>query len=216
MRKPMAVKIIGEQGEEWDELARNEINPEWDIRVEGGNEDAYQDEIKKKSLKEMLETLAPDELAVTSPKWRVKTKLQAIGVDDDDIRSAFDLEGEYNKEILSEASKMIQDVLQNKPVKPFRGATTAFVQKIIDYAVDNDLEMAEFEALMQLAEMHMPMAEENMARKAIQMQASRGMLQPPMSATEQLYGQEPAANTPGGTQSMSQGMTNLAPKPPMV
>jgi hypothetical protein len=215
MRKPLAVKIIGEQGEEWEDLARTEINPEWDIRVEGGQEEANQDEIKKKSLKDMLDTVQPDELAVTSPKWRVKVKLQAIGIDDDDIRSAFDLEGEYNKEILSEASKMIQDVLQGKIVKPFRGATPAFCQKIVDYATDNDLEMADYQALMALAEQHLPIATENMARKAVQMAAQAGMpIGQPQSATEQLYGQpdQPAPNTPGGTQSRSQGMTNLAPR----
>ncbi len=213
IRKPMAVKIIGEQGEEWDDLTRNEINPEWDIRVEGGSEDVYQDAIKKKELREMLATLAPDELAVSSPKWRLKVKLQAIGVDDDDIRSAFDLEGEYNKEILSEASKLIQNCLNGKEYKLYRGATPAFVQKIVDYATDTDLDMPEFEKLMALAEAHLPIATENMARKAVQMRSQAGMgmpEQPP--ATEQLYGEQfaPAANTPGGTASQSQEMTNMA------
>lgn len=212
MRKPMAVNIIGEQGEEWTELFRNEINPEWDIEVEGGDEDVQKDAIQKKEMREMLGTLAPDELAVTSPKWRVKAKLQAIGVEDDDIRSAFDLEGDYNKEILSVASKMIQDVLEGKKVKPFRGATPAFCQKIVDYATDTKLEDADYEMLMALAEVHLPIAAENMARKAVQMQAQRGMMAPPPTATEQLYGEQPAANTPGGTQSQSQQATNLAPR----
>jgi hypothetical protein len=219
MRKPMAVKIIGEQGEEWEDLARMEINPEWDIRVEGGQEEANQDEIKKKSLKEMLDTLQPDELAVTSPKWRVKVKLQAIGIDDDDIRSAFDLQGEYNKEILSEASQLIQDCLNGKPYKLNRGATPAFVQKIIDYATDNDLSLDEYNKLMRIAEEHLPIVQENMARKAVAMQAQQGMMPQPPSATEQLYGSPEAAgatettpNTPGGTQSRSAEITNLAPR----
>jgi hypothetical protein len=120
MRTPMAVKIIGEQGAQWDELARREINTEWDIRVEGGQEADQQDAIKKKMLSDMFAALEPDELQVTSPKWRVKTKLQIAGVDDDDIRMAFDLEGDQNKEVLARASQMIQDCLEGKPYKSYR------------------------------------------------------------------------------------------------
>jgi hypothetical protein len=215
LRKPMAVKIIGENGEEWDEIARREVKTDWNIRVEGGNEDIEKDAVKKKQLKEMLDTFQPDELLATSPKWRVKTKLQAAGVDDDDIRSAFDLEGDYNKEILSEASQMIQDVLAGKKVKPNRGATTAFVQKIFDYAYDTELDDEDFNKLVALAEYHLPIAEENMARKAVHLMAQRGQMQPAPqpTATEQLYGQgQPAANTPGGTVAQSQEVTNTAPR----
>lgn len=219
LRKPMAVKIIGEQGEEWDEIARREINTDWNIRVEGGDSDLQKDEIKKKSLKEIMDTLQPDELAVTSPKWRVKTKLQAAGIDEDDIRSAFDLEGDYNKEILSEASQMIQDCLDGKPVKLNRGATPAFVQKILDYATDTELNDDEYNKLMALAEAHLPVSQENMARKAVAVMAQRGQALPSTpqpSATEQLYGggqDQPAPNTPGGTAAQSEQVTNLAPAP---
>jgi hypothetical protein len=215
LRTPMAVKIIGEEGEEWDEIARREIKTDWNIRVEGGNEELEKDAVQKKQLKEILETFQPDELAVTSPKWRVKTKLQAAGVEDDDIRSAFDLEGDYNKEILSEASQMIQDCLAGKKVKLNRGATPAFVQKIVDYATDTELDDAEYEKLMALAEAHLPIAQENMARKAVQVMAQRGQMAQPAqpSPTEQLYGQQEATpNTAGGTVARSQEVTNTVPQ----
>ena len=50
MRGPEAVKIIGDKGAEWDELKRIEINPDWGIRVSGGQNDTNKDEIKKKAL----------------------------------------------------------------------------------------------------------------------------------------------------------------------
>jgi hypothetical protein len=131
MRSPEAVKIIGEKGAEWDELRRMEINPEWDVQVSGGEDDTNKDEIKKKALVETFKTLTPDELMVTNPKWRVKVKLQAAEVDDDEVRMAFDLQEEGNREVLSRASQMIQDCLAGKSYKPYRGANTAFVQKIV-------------------------------------------------------------------------------------
>jgi hypothetical protein len=221
MRAPMAVEIIGEQGAEWDEIARREIKTDWDIIVEGGMDEAQQDAIQTKQLTEMFATLPPDELAVTSPKWRVKTKLQAIGVDEDDIRMAFDLEGDQNKEILSEASLMIQDCLEGRPYKLNRGATPAFCQKILDYATDTDLPMAEYQKLMALVEAHLPIAQENMARKAVQMRAQAGV--PPIPGQQApgslgpapMPASSPVPGTAGATASMSQDVSNAAPAAPL-
>jgi hypothetical protein len=72
---------------------------------------------------------------------------------------------------------------------------------------------------MAIAEEHIPIAQENMARKAVQMMAQQGispdmMGEPQPSATEQLYGQEtPAPGTPEGTASRSQQLTpQVAPQ----
>jgi len=217
LRSPMAVRIIGEEGAEWDEIKRIEINPDWNIKVEGGNAELAADEIKKKRLQDIMAQLLPDELAILSPRWRAEQKLRAIGVEEDDIRMAFDIQNEGNREILAEASQLIQDCLAGKPYKLNRGANTAFIQKIIDYATDTDLPDQEYMKLMQIAEEHLPIAEENMARKAVQMMAQQGTMPGPEALpapSEQLYGSpdatgatETAPNTPAGTQSQSQQLT---------
>ncbi len=218
LRTPQAVKIIGEKGAEWDEIKRIEINPKWNIRVEGGNAEMAEDEVKKKRLQEIMSTLAEDELMITSPRWRAETKFRAAGVDEDEIRMAFDRENEGNREILAEASQMIQDCLAGKPYKVNRGANTAFLQKILDYATDTDLPQEKYDKLMMIVEEHIPIAQENMARKAVQMMAQQGTMpgqlqQPPLPPTEQLAQMDqPAPNTPQGTQSQSQQLTpELAP-----
>jgi len=215
MRAPMAVEIIGEQGAEWDEIARREIKTDWNIVVEGGQDQAQEDALNAKQLVEMFATMPPDELAVTSPKWRVKTKLQAIGREEDDIRMAFDLEGEHNKETLAEASLMIQDVLKGKTVKPNRGANTVFVQKLLDYATDMDLKDADYNKLIELVEIHLPIAAENAARKAVQQRAQAGTLPLGPGAAPQpgMPEASPVPGTPGGTASMSQQITNSNPQP---
>lgn len=219
MRAAISVKIIGEKGAEWDELRRMEINPDWDIVVKDGSAALEADEIKKKSLKEVFATLAKDELAVTSPRWRAETKFRILGIDEDEIRMAFDKENEGNREILAEASQLIQDCLAGKPYKVNRGANTAFIQKIIDYATDTELPTEKYDKLMAIVEEHIPIAQENMARKAVQMMAQAGVMlgQPaeePIPATEQLYGQEqPAPGTPAGTASQSQQLSpEMAPQ----
>lgn len=217
MRSPMAVKIIGEKGAEWDEIARREVKTDWNIRVQGGLGKEQEDAIKAKQLSELFATMAPDELAATSPKWRVKAKLRAAGVDEDEIRMAFDLEGDQDKEILAEASLMIQDCLAGRPYKPNRGATTLFVQKIVDYATDTDLPLEDYEKLMALAEEHIPIAQENMARKAVKVRASQGLTpngQPAGGQPGMPVPESPAAGTAAGTASMSQDITNATPDVP--
>lgn len=219
LRSPMAVRLIGEKGAEWDEIKRFEVNPKWNIKVEGGNAEMAEDEIKKKRLQDIMATLAEDELMITSPRWRAETKFRAAGVDEDEIRMAFDINNEGNKEILAEASQMIQDCLEGKESKLNRGANTAFLQKILDYATDaDDLPQDKYDKLMEIVEAHVPIAQENAARKAVQMMAQQGVAPDQMAqpATQQLYGAEtasqPAPNTPGGTLSQSaQLVPNIAP-----
>lgn len=214
MRSPISVKIIGEKGAYWEELKRIEVNPDWDIVVNDSSSTLESDEVKKKSLKEIFQTMPEDELLITSPRWRVETKLRIAGIDEDEIRMAFDKE-EGNREILAEASILIQDCLKGKPYKINRGANTAFCQKILDYAYDTeDLPPDKFNKLLEIVEAHLPIAAENAARKAVQIRAQQGLPptdQPQPSAVDQLYG-EPAPNTAGGTASQSQQLTQMAPQ----
>ena len=220
MRTAEAVKIIGESGATWDELARREINTDWDIRVEGGQDDMNQTAIKKKQLVDTLATFQPDELAATNPKWRVKQKLGAVIDDDDEIRMAFDLQGDQNKEVLAKASQMIQDCLDGKPYKLYRGATTAFVQKIVDYATDtDDLSMAEYMKLMKIAQAHMQVAQQNAIRKASQIRSAQGQpALPPPQQQQPDYGQllnnnQAAPGGPGQAAAQSQVPAQGAPQP---
>jgi len=71
--------------------------------------------------------------------------------------------------------------------------------------------------LMALAQKHMPIAQENAARKAILMRAQKGMGMPPPSSpfdNGQMPQGTPAANTPAGTASQSQQISNYAPNVP--
>ena len=213
LRTPVAVEIIGEKGAEWDDIKRIEVNPKWNILVEGGNAELAEDEARKQRLVDVMATLQPDELTILSPRWRAEMKLRSIGIEEDDIRMAFDIDNQGNREILSEASQLIQDCLAGKPYKLNRGANTAFIQKIVDYAIDTDLPLDKYEKLMAIAEEHIPIAQENMARKAVQMMAQQGAMPPPTPPTQQLAEMEPAMNTPSGTQSMSQQASHALSAP---
>lgn len=177
LRGTEAVKLIGEKGVEWDELRKREISTEWGIAVVGGTAEQQADAIKTKQQIDAVNNIAsnPQLSAVVSPKWLVEQTFRAAGFEESDIRIAFDIQNEGNREILQEAAMAIEDIVSGKPVKINRGANTAFVQKIMDYAYDHDLKPGVWEKLITYAQAHLPIAQENMARKAIQVRGQRGM-----------------------------------------
>lgn len=205
LRGTEAVKLIGENGVEWDELRKREISTEWGIAVVGGTAEQQADAIKSKQQIDAVNNIAsnPQLSAVVSPKWLVEQTFRAAGFEESDIRIAFDIQNEGNREILQEAAMAIEDIVSNKPVKINRGANTAFVQKIMDYAYDHDLKPGVFETLIAYAQAHLPIAQENMARKAMMMRGQQGMGAMPLQQPDygQLLGQpqempaEPTAPT---------------------
>jgi hypothetical protein len=87
----------------------------------------------------------------------------------------------------------IQDILKGNQPKPNRGANTAYIQQLLDYATDTDLKQTQYETLMAFAQARIPIAQENMASKAVQMMAQKGISPamigtPQPSAVDQLYG----------------------------
>lgn len=204
LRSPQAVEIIGEKGNEWDEIVRMEVSPYWNIKVEGGNAQMAADEVKKQKRAEAFTSLTPAELAVVSPKKLAEQRFRNAEMPEDEIKDMFDTQGDADKELMSEASMAIQEIIKHQKPKLNRGATPAFAQKILDYATDNtDGNDPLFNALMAYAMAHKQIIAENMARKGMFMRAQQGV---PMGAPTAPMGQvgTPAPGTPGGTASMSQ------------
>jgi hypothetical protein len=210
LRSPQAVQIIGEKGNEWDEIVRMEISPYWNIKVEGGNAQMAADEVKKQKRAEALSAFTIQELAVVSPKWLAEQRLRNAEFPEEELKSAFDIQGDADKELMSEASMAIQEIIAGKQPRPNRGATPAFVQKILDYATDNtDNDDALFAALIAYAQLHKPIIAENMARKASMMMATSGVQMPGMTPAPMAPAAAP--NTFGGTASASQQVSpNIA------
>lgn len=179
MREGMLVKLIGADGIEWDELNKKDLNPtkEFEIIVKGGNAEEQIDEIKKKTKQESLSAIITNPLyaRTLSPRWVVENVLRNGGWEDQDIKVALDLQNEGNQEILSEAAQAIQDILEGKAPGLNRQANAAFVQKIVDFATDNNVSMPVYTMLMQYAKAHLQIAMENTARKARMMTMFQSM-----------------------------------------
>lgn len=175
LQEPEAVKIVGENGVEWDKLRKNEINPLMKIRIEGGNAQAAMDEIKAKKKADALAKITQDPQlkSQVNAKWIVEQILINGEVAPDEISSAMDTQNFGNKELMSECAEAIEDLIQGKYPPLNRGANTRFVRKIMDYALDNDLKKNIYDRLMAYAGAHIKIAAQNMARQALLLKAAQ-------------------------------------------
>lgn len=202
LRGPMAVKILGPKGAQWEEqITRDTTQKEFSITVSDGAEDAQKtaQDVERKSAG--LDRISKDKnlAAAVNPRWRAREELKMMGYDEEDARLALDLNNEADAEVLSKAAQAIQDCLEGKLLyKMHRDATTGFVQKILSFIDDNyDLvppemmakmtpsdrkkyraDMAEYDKLLAYAIAHIPIAQENAVRAATSVLASRGAMGP--------------------------------------
>jgi len=183
MPQKMMVQYLGEGGVEWTELSRRELHKtheeDFEISVEGGDAEAQANEVMTRRKEDTLKDISQDETLrqKVSPTWLLENRLRAAGFTEEEIRQARDTENDGNKVILSEAARAIEDILAGDRPRENRGATTAFVRKILDYARDNDVGEEKYRVLMDYAMLHLPIAKKNAIREARSIIAKRGALQ---------------------------------------
>lgn len=165
------VKLIGNSGISWDEtLTRDESALDFNINVSGGNAEAQANQIKNEQKKGALQMIQVDPILRQSvnPKWYLEQVLSGVGgYDKEEVRVALDTQNDADDDILAEASQSIEDIITGKKPKKNRGATTGFIQKIIDYAYNEETLSEElFDKLVKYAQSHLEIAKQNAIRKA--------------------------------------------------
>jgi len=205
LNEKMLVKMVGEQGVEWNELVKGEAKkaPDLDIEITGGAAEVAANEMKKKERSESLLLMVkrPDLSARINPDWLVQEILKQGSWEDAEVKMAMSKES-GNLEILAEASEAIQQIMKGETPKINRGANTSFIQKIMDFAVDKDVEMDVYKGLMSYAQAHIEIAMGNMRRSATALQIQRAEQGPEqgqstVSPAEGVRTPEPTPGTPG-------------------
>lgn len=170
MDEAMLVKMVGTRGVDWDELKRTELKgvDDFDITVMGSATEMAENEQSRVKRHEALRAIVshPKLAAKVSDKWLVEQMLAAGGYEAAEIRQGMDLGYDGSMEVLSEADAAVEAILKGKEPKPYRGATTAFIQYILDYATDNEVTDDEYQGLIAYARAHFGYAKENAVRRA--------------------------------------------------
>ncbi len=174
-----AVKLLGPKGVEWEtEVTKNDLDCDFIIEITGGqDEEKANAELltRKASIIDSIEKNPTLYNGKVNVSWLLREKLSAGGWTDEKIRVALDTQNDGDDEILSEAAQAIADILDGKEVKPNRGATSGYVQKLLDYSLDTEgLSIEVLQKLDALIKVSIPIAQRNMIRKAMSVVSQKG------------------------------------------
>lgn len=182
MPEKVMVRMTGENGVEWDAMRHEDTQTEseLDITVTGATAEIEANEMKMRARREAVEKVSKDPLMreKVAPQWLLAETLKSGGFEEEEIRTAMNIDLYGRTDELSRASQAIQEILAGKDPKTYRGATTAYIQKIIDFATDNEVSDADYRKLTIYAEKHFPIAAENAARKIVTQPAAQPKEEP--------------------------------------
>lgn len=148
LTKKVAVDILGPEGIEVEEVSRRDIyrkNEEFGILVEDSNAEMALSESEKRTKLQWLEAkLAAQQINI---KKGVEMQAQIVGFKDEEARQLLDVSEFGDAEMMSEAERDIEALLDGKDVKPNRLANTAYKQRFVDYMMDHEEDIDEEQAV---------------------------------------------------------------------
>jgi hypothetical protein len=201
MPAKLAVRLMGKNGWDWDEITRLDLNTKKDVDVLiiSSDQKMQDSEIKAKRRTEALSLIDP---MTVNPVWRTEEILRSVGeFTDEEITDALDIQTYTDRKALAKASEAIQKILSGEEPEQWYGANIPFIQKIVDFAGDKRATLGDkFELLINYAMSHNDIASQNIERQVTeetQAQQKQQTLQP----------QESQAENPGMSGGMSRAMS---------
>ena len=152
--KKVAINLIGPEGIEVEEINRNDIYGKKEpvsgsflVKVTSSNEEKNEYIDGKNAKVAMLETQQKDEmqlpadLRVLNPKKAFEFKARAVKFTEDEIKQLMDTSTYADEEVLSEADRDIEALMEGETIKPNAIANIAYKQRFVDFMVDHEEDM---------------------------------------------------------------------------
>jgi hypothetical protein len=145
LTKKVAVDIIGPEGIGVEKVNRSDIFKKGDdfgVIVEASNAELALSEQKKRTLSAFYSAVLgrPD---LANQKVAIEQLAKVAGAESEVIRQLLDLQLYGDAELMSEAERDIEDILDGKVVPPNRQANAAYKQRVVDYMLDHNEDMDE-------------------------------------------------------------------------
>jgi len=137
----------------------------------------------------------PVQMSIINVKAHVEEKYRLAGYSDEKIKKLMDTKADASDELISEAKKAIELILEGKPATINFGATTGYLQYISDWILDNSDDLKpEMKAILEkYFNDHVGIA----AKNAEQKQFNEQLLMGAITATPTQPGAKPVVeNTP--------------------
>lgn len=139
----VAVDIIGPDGIEVENINRRDIfrkNDEFAVMTEQSNAELALSENRKRSAGAFYSALLGQQ-GLVNQKVIVERLGAIAGEDPETIRELLDVDNYGDAELMSEAERDIESLLDGKAIKPNRMANTAYKQRFVNYMLDNEEHM---------------------------------------------------------------------------
>jgi hypothetical protein len=166
----MAIRVLGENGWDWQEITRLDLSTEKDIDViiTSTDKQLVENESKAKKRQDVLTAIGadPNLAGIVNSQWRLEQLLRVGEFEDVDVAVAMDSKNFSDRKALAHASEAIQQILLGQTPQKWFGANRAFVQRITDYASDKRATLGDkFDKLIQYAMSHVDIVKTNIERQ---------------------------------------------------
>jgi hypothetical protein len=184
MPAKLAIRMLGENGYEWDEIKRVELTlkREIDVEVSSSARDAAEDrnKVAARAKAQEIVTADPTLAPIVNKRWRVEQIYRDIGgYSDEDIAIALDPMNYGSKEVMSRAFEVVQELIEGKDPAIYYGADVAFVQHIMDFGMSHkDTLKGKTLNFLKYVQKCTPIVKENMDRKRMLMKMAQGGADP--------------------------------------
>lgn len=183
LNKKEAIDIMGADGIDIEFVSKRDIfrkGDEFTVLVESSNAELMVSELEKKNKIAFLSAEAQN--GNINPKKATEMKMQIAGFNEEEIRQLMDTSEFGDADLMSEAERDIESLIDGKILKPNRMANTAYKQRFVDYMQDHE-EDFDYETMLRFfdyIESLEPIIMANMARSANQQIAKEGLANPDM------------------------------------
>lgn len=203
--KKVAVDILGPNGVEAVEVSRRDLfkkGDEYGVMVESSNAELALSQKDRTMKMDFLYKMASIPVAqgsapIQNPKKAYEIMAETIGFDPETIKQLQDTSSFGTSEILSEADRDIEAILEGEQIALNQSADTAYKQRFVDYMQDNqeDITNEQFRALAEYVMKLDQIIIRNMVRRA----NDRLMTDQMMALTMQPNGGVGASQQPSST-----------------
>ncbi len=144
LTKKVSVKILGPKGlEKTVFVGRRDVKPQsdYEILIEASNAEAQTDAIDKRNKIQFLATYKMNPLV--NQKVLFETEATIAGFSNDEIRSMLDTQDAGMSEVISEAERDIESILNGKIIEPNLIANNAYKAHFVEYMKDHQEDMSQ-------------------------------------------------------------------------
>jgi DNA-binding transcriptional MerR regulator len=150
LTKKVAVDIVGPSGIEVVEIKRSDLfkkNDEYTVLVEASNQEVL---VTLQEMQEKMKFLASQAInPIQNPKKAYEISAKTAGFTPEEIRELLDTSEFGNSELMSEAERDIESLLEGETIPPNAWANNAYKQRMVDYLKDHQEDMSneQFDAI---------------------------------------------------------------------